>query len=99
MKRSNTYDKETIRETEVEADGASYKYTLSVSVSKRMASYRLPLYSISIRMRCDCGEITEACTGEIFADLGKAVVFYERLVDNLATPIDLVYVLEDSITV
>ena len=99
MRKSDTYNEQILRTAEVEADGISYTYTLSVSTSKRVASFRLPLYTIGVRMRSADGEVSEADTGAIFADVGKAVVFYERLVDNLATPIDLLYVLEDSITV
>ena len=32
-----------------------------------------------------------------FADAGKAILFYEKLVKNLATPIDLAYIIEDEI--
>lgn len=88
----------TVRISEVSSGGAHYKYTLMVKESRRVASFRLPLYSVRIEMRTSDGRLTEAQTGDIFADLGKAVVFYERLVDNLATPINLAYILEDAIT-
>lgn len=88
----------TVRVSEVASGGAHYKYTLIVKESRRVASFRLPLYSVRIEMRTADGRLTEAQTGDIFADLGKAVVFYERLVDNLATPINLAYILEDAIT-
>ena len=99
MRKSDAYNEKTIRTAEVEADGISYTYTLSVSTSKRVASFRLPLYTIGVRMRCADGEVTEADTGAIFADIGKALTFYNTLVENYATPIDLHYILEDRITV
>ena len=34
---------------------------------------------------------------EIFADIGKAITFFDEIVDNLVTPIDLPYILEDRI--
>lgn len=88
-----------VRVTEARSEGMYYKYTLLVSESEKVASYRLPLYSIRIEMTDDSGRKTQAQTAEIFADLGKATVFYERLVENLATPINLAYIVEDSITV
>ena len=33
---------------------------------------------------------------DAFADPGRAILFFEKLVRGLATPIDLPYVLEDS---
>jgi hypothetical protein len=99
MRRSNKEIEKAVRVSEVSACGAHYKYTLLVRESQRVASFRLPLYSVRIEMRSADGRLTEAETGDIFADLGKAVVFFERLVDNLATPINLAYILEDAITV
>ena len=96
MKKTGKTTERTVRVSEVSSSGAHYKYTLLVKESDRVASFRLPLYSIRIEMRTADGRTTEAHTGEIFADLGKAVVFYERLVDNLATPINLAYILEDA---
>ena len=78
-------------------EGILYEYTLLSSRSSKVASFQLPLYSIRVKMTKD-GESTEKSLDEIFADIGKASVFYEKLVDNLATPIDLPYILEDKIT-
>ncbi len=86
-----------IREDTVRTDEAIYKYALYCDSSNRVASYRLPLYSVGIEMTMSDGKHTQAKTGEIFADVGKAVVFYERMVENLATPIGLAYILEDEI--
>lgn len=98
MKRSGAANEETLRVNDVKTEDASYKYTLCVTKSDRVASYRLPLYSIRIEMWTSDGYYTEARTGDIFSDLGKAVVFYERMVENLATPINLAYIVEDTIT-
>lgn len=88
-----------VRHNTVEHKGDRYEYTLLVKESERVASFRLPLYFIRIKMITSDGKVTRAQTGELFADPGKAVVFYEKLVDNLATPIDLAYIVEDAITV
>ena len=88
---------EIIREDEVQTEEAVYRYTLSVTESRRVASYRLPLYSVAVHMTRADGYETTAETGEVFADIGKAIVFYERMVEGLATPIGLPYILEDEI--
>ena len=79
-------------------DEATYGYTLFYEHSKRVASFGIPLYSITVEMIIN-GERTEHTVKEIFADLGKASVFFNMLSENLATPRDLPYILEDSITV
>ena len=43
------------------------------------------------------GKKTEATAKDLFADVGKALVFYDRMVQNLATPIDLPYIIEDEL--
>ncbi len=87
-----------IRRTEVEDSEATYRYTLTVSESKRVASYRLPLYSIGIEMTTTGGKRTEVVAKDIFADVGKAVVFYDKIVENRATPLNLHYIIEDEMS-
>ncbi|MBR7117484.1 MAG: hypothetical protein IKC87_07245 [Clostridia bacterium] len=99
MKKKQAEAVSTVREYEHENTEARYKYSLFRINSNRVASYGLPLYSIRIEMWTHDGRHTEAETGEIFADLGKATVFFERLCKNLATPLNLAYILEDSIMI
>lgn len=88
----------TIRTEVREQDGIDYKYELIVRESSRVASYRIPLYSVSVEMTRSGEPTTNARTSDIFADAGKAIVFFEKLVDNLATPIDLPYIVEDEMS-
>ena len=67
--------------------------------SVRTASYRIPLYSISVRMTDSRGNETSASSNDIFADAGKAIIFFDKLVTGLCTPIDLAYIVEDEIGV
>ena len=94
---SKTLIKETVikRDTR-ELDGAIYSYSLIVSESNKVASYKLPLYSIEIEMTDNDGNVTNARTKEIFADVGKAIAFYRKLSENLATPLNLPYIIEDE---
>ena len=89
--------KDTVIKKDVrEADGARYCYTLIMSESNKVASYKLPLYSIEIEMTDAEGNVTNARTKEIFADVGKAISFFRKLSENLATPLNLLYILEDE---
>ena len=85
-----------IRKEIREADGAKYCYTLVMSESNKVASYMLPLYSIEIEMTDKNGRVTRARTRDLFADVGKAISFFKKLYENLATPLNLPYILEDE---
>ena len=88
--------KEVLRRETRESDGARYVYTLSSGTGKSVASYSLTLYSVGIEMTDRNGKRTEASLDEIFTDSKRAFRFFNRLVENFATPIDLPYVLEDE---
>ncbi len=98
MKQKEKNIDTTIRTERRESDGIGYKYELLMHKSSRVASYGIPLYSISVEMQHSDGEVTNASTSEVFADAGKAIDFFEKLVNNLATPIDLPYIVEDELS-
>ena len=87
---------ETVREEIREAEGWICKYRLIKKKSLKVASYLMPLYSIEIEF-CKDGETTKNSIENVFSDFGKALVFYEQLVENLASPADLPYIIEDRI--
>ncbi len=90
--------KETVIKREVrESEGAIYSYALIMSESKKVASYKIPLYSIGVEMIDIDGNETRAQTGDLFADVGKAIVFYHKMIDNLVTPLNLPYIIEDEL--
>ena len=94
---SKTVIKEKVIRSEVrEADGAKYCYTLLMSESNKVASFKIPLYSIKIEMTDADGNNTSARTCDLFADVGKALSFFKKLYENLATPLNLPYILEDE---
>lgn len=97
MKRKDKTINTTVRSETREKDGIGYEYELIMKESGRVASFKIPLYSVSVKMTNENGEVTEADTDDVFADPGKALVFYEKLVNNLATPIDLAYIIEDEL--
>ena len=93
----NNTTSSVIREVRREDGGAKYLYRLRVTRSNRVASYHIPLYSVDVEMDYE-GKHTESSVNDVFADVGKALVFFNTLVEYLATPIDLPYILEDKIS-
>ena len=87
-----------VRSDTVTTDSGEYRYVLYESESSNVASYRMPLYSIKIELTDMDGNKTESKVENVFCDVGKAVVFYDHLVENLATPLNLPYILEDRIS-
>ena len=99
MKNRDKTEINTVKERETVSEGAEYRYELIMKRSKRVASYRLPLYSVRVSMTDKDGKETYAELNDIFSDIGKAIVFFNRIADNLVTPIDLPYIFEDQILV
>ena len=87
---------EIVREELREAEGCTLRYRLIKKKSLKVASYLMPLYSIEVAIKRD-GEWSKNTVENIFSDIGKALVFYEQIVENLASPADLPYILEDRI--
>ena len=78
-------------------DGVVYTYKLLINESFRYSSIGLPLYSIEVEMEdVKCEKTTKARSGELFSEERKALAFFKKLVRNLATPIDLAYIVEDE---
>jgi hypothetical protein len=95
--RSKTKTKETVIRRDVRYDGENhYEYELIAAESDRTASWRLTLYSVWTKMTDRDGGESEAKLESAFADAGRAILFYDKVVRNLATPIDLCYALEDE---
>ena len=87
---------DVIRRDERQDEFNLYTYELSVRLGTDTASFRLPLYSVKVRATDAFGNVREECVRDAFADSERAIRFYEKLVDGVATPIDLPYVLEDE---
>ena len=96
MRNTKTADT-VIRLEERCVDEATYVYRLIMKESTNLASYRITLYSVAVEFYGADGTRTEGEIRDAFADPGRAILFFEKLVKNLATPIDLPYILEDSL--
>lgn len=86
-----------IREERATDGKRSYLYRLTMRESTQVASFKLPLYSITVELTDVDGKVTEAKLNDAFSDVGKAIVFFNKLVKHLVTPIDLAYVFEDEL--
>lgn len=78
-------------------DDFKYTYELILREGKRVADFRLPLYSIRVSMTDPKGNSSEKEVNDLFTNPDRAVEFFNKLVRNLATPIDLGYVVEDEV--
>lgn len=96
--KTSAVKNETLIRREVRSEGAYvYTYELIASESRRTASYKITLYGIRVAMTDIEGATTSADIKEAFADSGRAILFFEKLVRNLCTPIDLAYIHEDEL--
>ncbi len=86
-----------LRTEERAVDDSIYTYELIMREGDATACWRMPLYSIRVKMKDTLGVSRTADAKDIFADGVKAVSFFEKLVKNLATPIDLAYIVEDEL--
>lgn len=84
-----------LRDVIKESDGVIYRYVLTECTSLKVASFNLPLYSISAFMTHN-GLTTNRTLSDAFSDVGKAIVFFEKISEWLATPMNLPYLLDDE---
>ena len=88
----------TVRTEVRRVDGIEYRYELTERENTSVAGFGLPLYSVAVMMESEeSGKRSHGRTTELFSDIKKAVHFFEKLVSNLATPIDLAYIVEDEL--
>lgn len=53
-------------------------------------------YSVAVRLKGKNGRTITASVCELFTDEAVSLTIFKKLVDNLATPINLPYVIEDE---
>lgn len=88
-----------IRSEKRETDGYTYLYELTERKGRLMADFGVHLYSINVTMTDDSGRTRTGEAKDVFSSKEKAIEFFDKIVKNLATPIDLKYVIEDEIKV
>lgn len=96
MSSNECFTDTVIRKDFISDEENRYSYELILREGTKTASWRIPLYSIKVSMTDSGGVSTSADITDAFADVSRAIRFYEKLVRNMATPIDLPYVLEDE---
>ena len=95
---SNKIGNLVLRKEERQSDGYKYSYELLVREGNSTIDFRMPLYSIKVNMIDSEGRSREADARDVFSSKKKAMAFFEKIVRNLATPIDLPYIIEDEVT-
>ena len=78
-------------------DGYIYSYQLTMREGRSTVDWRMPLYSIKVDMTDLEGNTTTADAKDIFSSMDKAIQLFDKIVRNLATPIDLAYIVEDEL--
>ena len=98
MSNQGLYDTVLFKE-ERSDDFNTYSYELIMRKGDSTACWRMPLYSIKVIMTDAKGNEKSADARDVFSNLDKAREFFKKIVNNLATPIDLAYILEDEMSV
>jgi len=75
-----------------------YTYELREIDSKYISSFKLPLYEIYVEEKAN-GSISFYRSGPLFSDVSTALRFFNFIRENLATPHNMPYVIEDFLTV
>jgi hypothetical protein len=89
---------EIIRQVSIHNNESEYRYFLIKRKSENVSSFRLPLYSIRIELEASSGKTSRHELTNVFASESKANSFFDKLVKNLATPLNLPYVFEDEMS-
>lgn len=86
-----------VKSEERNSEGRHYKYELIMREGKQTHDWRLSLFSIRISMTDTDGKYSQKEAKDLFINRERALEFFDKLVKNLATPLNLGYVVEDEI--
>ena len=84
-----------IKRKSISCDGCVYEYELRGFEGREVASFGILLYEIHSKLTTNDG-VSFYKTGGLFSSLEKAVAFFEFLSENLASPMSIPYIVEDS---
>ena len=90
-------DSSTVITEKVINNQTSYTYKLIRHEEKEHASFSIDLYEIYVEM-LEGENLIFYRTGGIFTSIDKAMRFLAKLKENLATPRNIPYILEDSLS-
>ena len=96
---SNKVCDRVIRKEERSDAGYLYSYELVERRGDTTADFGVHLYSIKVKMTDSNGRSRKSEARDIFSSKEKAIIFFDKIIRNLATPIDLKYIVEDEMTV
>ena len=95
---SNNIYNTVLRKEERSDEEYSYSYELLMREGNTLSDWKLPLYSIKVAMTDSNGNRRHASARDLYSCKEKALAFFDKIVRNLATPIDLNYIIEDEMT-
>lgn len=95
---SNKVCDRVIRREERQDTGYVYSYELIERKGDTTVDFGVSLYSIKVNMTDGEGKTRKSEARDVFSSKEKAVAFFDKIVRNLATPIDLKYIIEDEMT-
>ena len=94
---THTENTSIIRTETVMNDQTTYTYKLIRHTEKEKSSFSIELYEICVEMKEGENHIFYK-TGGIFTSIDKAMTFLTKLKENMATPRNIPYILEDSLS-
>ena len=90
--------KATVIRKDYKTDGENeYIYELTMKEGTRLSNFKIQLYSVQVKMINSNGETSQTAIKDAFSNAALATKFYDKIVEGLATPIDLRYIAEDEI--
>ena len=98
IQEMDTSGENIIRKTNISKDQNEYTYILIRREGALLASYKIPLYSIRAEMTTADGNTSYYEVRDIFSSEDKAIRFFNKLSQNLATPMNLPYIIEDEMS-
>ena len=96
---SNKICDKVIRKEERHDAGYIYSYELTQREGYTTVDYGVNLYSIKVKMTDSEGRTRKSEAKDVFSCKKRALAFFDKIVRNLATPIDLKYIIEDEMTI
>ena len=88
-------ERNVIKSRKIIENDTAYQYDLILFEGETTASFGIKLYEISIEMQTKLSR-TAYKSGGLFSSEEKALSFFDMIIKNRVTPIDLPYVIEDS---
>ena len=75
----------TLRAKNFSESGITYEYSL-IMKKTRALTFSSPSYSVKLDITHDGSSVPELCESKNFFDMGQAIVYFDKLIENATTP-------------